>query len=411
MNSFLRYSFFLILFPSLIFALTAGIGKTNLTPPIGTPSAGYLERKGRGMEGVNDPLEAIALFLDNGEKSLVLCSVDHLGFPYEFVKKIRERVQAHPDLINCEIYIGSSHTHSGGGAYLNIPGLGESLAGIYNPKIAQFYIDQTCEAILKAYDRRGPAKIGIGYGVTENLGKYRCIWPKDVTPLSDLTVIKVTHLNDAPLAVLFNYPLHPTVLTGKNLMFSADFVGYTRRDLQDSLGAQPIYFNGALGELIPVIFNEEDRFESCKLLAKSLAASVKEVWDATGTSSSLEINTEKERYAFTPQATPSGFRLHADQYETEINAIVLNKSHAFITIPGELSCLYDMRLKEKASELGFKHLSIFGLTNDTHGYIILPESWRHKTFESHLSFGGENYGEETERRVEKLLKDLNPMRN
>jgi len=78
--------------------------------------------------------------------------------------------------------------------------------------------------------------------------------------------------------------------------------------------------------------------------------------------------------------------------------------HAFVTIPGELSCFYDRQIKEIGSALGYAQVSIFGLTNDAHGYIILPESWRHKTFESGLSFGGENYGEVTKDRAEALLR-------
>jgi len=94
-----------------------------------------------------------------------------------------------------------------------------------------------------------------------------------------------------------------------------------------------------------------------------------------------------------------------------MNVIVLNHSHAFITIPGELSCLYDKSLKTFAKSLGFEHLSIFGLTNDAHGYIILPDSWRHKTMESGLSFGGEDYGDITEKRAETLLNTFSPQQS
>src|SRR5580704_15436551 len=63
--------------------LSAGVGKADITPPIGTPSAGYTESNGQGMEGIHDPLLATALFIDNGEKKIVFCSVDHLGFTYD----------------------------------------------------------------------------------------------------------------------------------------------------------------------------------------------------------------------------------------------------------------------------------------------------------------------------------------
>lgn len=409
-----RSLFFLLALPTIIFAnINVGIGKTDITPSIETPSAGYTERKGEGMQGVHDPLLAIALFIDNGEKQIVLCSVDHLGFTYEMVQEITQKVHAHQELKGCEIFISSSHTHSGGGAYLNIPVLGASLAGTYSPQTTQFYINQTVEAIVQAYHHQIPAKLGIGYGKAKTLSQYRGLWPKDIIALNDVTIIKVTRLDETPLAVLFNYPVHPTILKSQNRLFSADFVGYARNHLQSSLGSNvcAIYFNGAQGDIIPVIFNENDRFDACDNLGKSLAETVKKIWDETITDDSMQIDTQKNSYAFKPQVTPFGLALPVDVYKSEINLIVFNQTHAFITIPGELSCLYDKRLKDTGNRLGFSHLSIFGLTNDAHGYIILPESWQHKTFESGLSFGGENYGDITEKRAETLLNAFSPQQS
>ncbi len=385
-------------------AIYVGIGKTELTPPMGIPSAGYSDRKGEGMEGTHDPLLAIALLVDNGEKKIVFCSVDHLGFTYDMVQDIIQNVHAEPGLEECEVYIGSSHTHSGGGAYLDIPLIGESLAGKYDPDMVAFYVKKTAKAIIQASQNLIPAKVGIGYGKAENLSKYRGLWPKNVCPLSDVAVIKITKLDGAPFAVLFNYPLHPTVLKSQNRDFSADFVGYARNHIQDLLGddVQPIYFNGAQGDIIPL--HENHSFESCDLIGKSLAETVKQIWKATATSDKLQIATQKKIYSFKPQATPFGLVLPLEEYKSEINAIILNHAHAFITIPGELSCIYDRHLKEMGKELGYAHVSILGLVNDAHGYMILPESWRNKTFESQLSFGGEDYGELTERRAISLLK-------
>ncbi|MFY7842487.1 MAG: neutral/alkaline non-lysosomal ceramidase N-terminal domain-containing protein [Rhabdochlamydiaceae bacterium] len=408
MKIVLRCFFFLFLLslPGMAIALVkAGVGKAEITPIIGTPSAGYVERKGEGMDGVHDPLLAIALFIDNRDKKIVFCSVDHLGFTYEMVQEITKQIHGYPGLKDCDIFIGSSHTHSGGGAYLNIPVIGPSLAGNYNPDITKAYIDKTCSAILEAYQNQTPAQIGIGYGEAAPLGLYRGLWPKDITPLNFVTVMKVVHPDGRPLAVLFNYPLHPTVLKSQNRFFSADFVGYARNHLQASIGqdVQPIYFNGAQGDIIPVIFNEHNRFDACDRLAKSLANTVTSIWETIRTSDKFQISTQKESYSFKPQPNPFGVTLPLELYKSEMNVIVLNKSHAFITIPGELSCLYDKSLKEIGSKLGFTFVSILGLTNDAHGYIILPDSWQHKTFESALSFGGENYGSMIQKRAESLL--------
>ncbi len=403
----IRNLFFCLFLPLLAAAsLKVGIGQADITPPVGTPSAGYADRKGEGMVGTHDPLLALALIIDNGEKQIALCSVDHLGFTYEMVQAVMERV--HQRLPHCEIYIASSHSHSGGGAYLNIPVLGESLAGPYNKEIANFYIEQTVAAIIGASQNQIPAKVGIGYGKTGHLSQYRSNWPLSISPLQDVAVIKVTKLDGSPFAVLFNYPVHPTVLKSQNRLFSSDFVGYARDHLQSILGetVQPMFLNGAQGDINPTVFDEKDRFASCDRLAQSLAETVKKIWDDTDTADVVEITTEKEIYTFTPQATPFGLRLPLENYKSEINLLVFNREHAFVTIPGELSCIYDRQLKEVGTQLGFTHVSVLGLTNDAHGYIILPESWEHKTYESALSFGGKNYGEWVKAKAISLMQSV-----
>lgn len=389
--------------------LKAGWAKQDITPPSGTPSAGYQARHGEGMQGTHDPLWAIALFLDNGYKKIVLCSVDHLGFSYDMVQQVREQVQAVPELEHCDLYIGASHTHSGGGAYLDLPEVGEQLAGKFQEKIKNYYVDQTARAIIEASRDPVTVKVGLGYGLAD-LSRYRGQWPIGLKPLPDVALIKVTTLEGAPLAAVFHYAVHPTVLTQENRLFSADFVGYAREHLKELLGGdvQPLFFNGAQGDVAPLLLDESDRFGACDGLGLSLAQQVKKIWAETSTSESLSIETERQPYSFKPQPTPTGLSLPLNSYATEVNLIVLNGVHAFLTVPGELSCAYGPRLKDSGTKLGYDRVSILGLVNDAHGYLLLPEAWAHKTAESRLSFGGEKYGEEVCHRLEVLLQHQAP---
>lgn len=413
MSIFKRYFFLLvsIIIPFQSWAvLLIGVGKSDITPPIGTPSAGYADRRGEGMEGVHDPLLAVALFIDTGEKKIAFCSVDHLGFTYEMAQQIAQQIHALPQLTDCEVYISSSHTHSGSGAYLSIPKFGETLAGSYSSELTLATIAKTVNAIVQASQNAIPAKIGVGITKVEGLSQYRGSWPVNVEPLKDVAIIKVVKEDETPLAVLFNYPVHPTILKSQNRLFSADFVGYARNHLQKELGGevQPLFINGAQGDIAPTILNETDRFIACEKLGTALAESVAKVWEEIKTTAALSIQTEKFSYAFEPKATPGGLQLPLKRYESEINLIVFNQEHAFLTIPGELSCIYDKLLKRVGKQLGYSHVSIFGLTNDAHGYIITPEAWSHKTMESNLSFGGENYGELVFYRTAALLQNLAP---
>jgi hypothetical protein len=144
-------------------------------------------------------------------------------------------------------------------------------------------------------------------------------------------------------------------------------------------------------------------------MGKILADEAKRVWDATETSDSVKIETKNHPYDVRPQPTTGGFtRPGGESQMSELNAIVFNDRDAFITIPGEMSCIYDADIKRFGHWLGFNQVSILGLTNGAHGYIITPESWRHRIYESTLSFGGELYGDRIENMVYALLHELEP---
>lgn len=400
---------FMFILPAACFAnIKVGVGQRDITPPIGTPSAGSFEREGT-MKGIHDPLLAIAMVVDNGEKLVAFCCVDHMGFLHEMVEAVKQQVHSHPALSKCEIFMGSTHTHSGGGAYIDLPGLGDLIAGPYDAHLVKIAVDGAAEAIIEAGVNLQPAKIGIGYGQLKGLTTYGGVFPKDLDPPSDLTVIKVTKLEGSPLAVFFNYALYPDVL-GNTDAFSADVVGYTRNHIKSLLGNQiaPLFFNGAKGELLTKILFPDDRHKSCDAIGKTLAQSVAHVWNSTQVQNNIKITTLKHSYTFDPKPTPSGFVLPIEKYLTEINLIALDKVHAFVTIPAELSCSLDPVFKSKALQMGFKHLSILDLVNDAHGYIYSPESWRQGPEEVEFSWGGEMYGQIMQNKIFDLLIQIAP---
>jgi len=391
-------------------ALMAGVGEADITPPAGTPSAGYGGRMGRPMQGTHDPLLATAVALDNGEKKLVFCGVDHLGMTTDMIQEIMAGARsAEPALQNYEIFIGSSHTHAGGGAFMNIPGIGMILAGKYDPEKRKLYIDGTIKAIIESVQGMLPAKLGVGYGRATGLSRYRGDWPPGIEPVDDVAVIKVTKADGSALATVFNFAAHPTVTGDKNMNFSADYVGYARKHIEESVGGGlAIFFNGAQADITPGPPAGKDEWERCDKMGRAMADIVKKAWDATTVSENPSILTLRESYLQKPMPNSMGMKVPMEEHATEINLIVFDRVHAFVTIPGEMSCIYDRDIKRQGKWCGYENVSILGLTNDAHGYIIIPEAWRHKTYESTLSFGGERYGEFVFGIVESLLHALEP---
>ncbi len=388
--------------------LRAGVGVTDITPPVGTPSAGYGDRAGAGMEGVHDPLLATALVIDNGTTRLVLLGVDHLGFDFSMVQQVAAAVRERDPA--AELFLGSSHTHAGGGAYLDIPGLGTLLAGRFDAEMRQLYVDGATAAVLEALESLTPARVGLGYTRAEGLNRYRGDWPPNVETADQLTVIKVTDAEGRPRAVWFDYPAHPTVLPGAdNMQFSADFVGYARQRLEEALvGARAIYFNGAQADVSPAPPSGDDMYERCASLGHALAQKVLELWPSIETSDSLAIEVLRHAFDVVVQPTSAGTRLPFERRPSEIGLVTLDGRHALVAIPGELSTVYDAELERFGRWLGYEHVTILGLTNDAQGYIVMPESWRHRTYESTVSFGGELYGEQIKSTAFALLHALEP---
>src|SRR5712692_6107200 len=145
--------------------IVAGVAKADITPPIGTPLAGYGARQAKPSSGIHDPTEARALILDNGVEKIALVSVDHLGFDHGMVERIRTRASEATHILPDHIFVMSSHTHSGGGGFMEmLPLLANVLAGKFDAKIRAIYEERTAQAIIEANKSMKPARIAFGAG-------------------------------------------------------------------------------------------------------------------------------------------------------------------------------------------------------------------------------------------------------
>ena len=74
-----------------------------------------------------------------------------------------------------------------------------------------------------------------------------------------------------PIATLVNFACHATVLSGENLMLSAEFPGVACRLLQQQTGAPALYLQGACGNINPVWIKQD--FESVERAGQIVGAS------------------------------------------------------------------------------------------------------------------------------------------
>src|SRR5436853_1213873 len=257
--------------------LTAGVGKSDITPAVGTPLAGYGARLGKPSTGVHDPTEARALVIDNGAEKIAFLSVDHLGFDHAMIERIRDLVYKATNLAPDHLFVMSSHTHSGGGAYLELFPI---LAGRYDAKVRDAYSERAAQAVIAANQTMKAARIAFGAGEARGISRFRSTWPPNGPVDPEVGVIRVDAADTGrPMAVLMNFAAHPTVVGDKNFEFSADYVYYARRAIEGMIGGDvmAIFANGAQGTVAPRAFQGKDEWQRAENVGTILAAEVYKV--------------------------------------------------------------------------------------------------------------------------------------
>lgn len=395
--------------------IVAGVGKSDITAPVGTPLAGYGARRGAPSTGVHDPTEARALIIDNGVEKIALVSVDHLGFDHGMVDRIRAIANEATHILPDHIFVMSSHTHSGGGSYMEmLPLLANVLAGKFDSKMRALYEQKTADAIIAANKSLKPVRIAFGSGEARGISRFRSTWPPDGPVDPEVGVIRLDSIaTGKPMAVLMNFAAHPTVLGPENMTYSADFVGYARNAVERMIGGDvmAIFANGAQGTIGPRALLGDDAWQRAENVGTILAAEVFKITMMIKPQDSVDIKLA--RTPLTLKIVPTSVfppsMSYPPAYDSEINAICFDNRFAFVAIPGELGSILNFQVKERGKLLGFEKTFLLGLTNDALGYIITEDEYRHKTYESTISLFGPNFGSFIANESFQLLERLRPV--
>lgn len=229
--------------------LRAGWAMRDITPPVGTPLAGY---SGRGnekkSEGVRDNLEVTALALNDGKDTVVLVGADMLITPPNLAEMVRGQVEAQTGgaVTSDDILFNASHTHCGVGAFG--PGfLSEFSAGKYNPEIVEMLARQFTEAIVEAHRSLTPASIATGEIDAPQYIRNRTR-EAGVDPILNFLVAKK---ESGDLAYLVRYSAHPTIFGGDMMLVSAEYPGELKRHIEAQTKQEAHYLGGAVGSMGP----------------------------------------------------------------------------------------------------------------------------------------------------------------
>lgn len=255
----------------------AGWGSRSITPPIGTPLAGFGDRQGKPSKGVHDELLVKALAVSDGIDTAVVVGADMLIVPENVADLVREHISQRTVLTANEILFNASHNHSGPGAFA--PGFAsKAFNGPYDPKIPDFLARAFTEAIVEAYYSLEPAKMMYG-GV--DAPEYIRNRTRSDSPVDSELSYMLVEQEDGDRCFLISYSAHPTILGSDNMQLTGEYPGFLVRRIMEKTGAEAIYLGGAVGSMGPRPPDGDDSFDRCRAMGVALADKVLEAVEDT----------------------------------------------------------------------------------------------------------------------------------
>jgi len=252
--------------------LKTGYAKVNINPRLDTPIYGYFVT--RYAKGFLDDLEAAALALSCGGKTILVMTVDHGGIIAEYIAEYCRAIEKATGVAKEDIMISASHTHTG--PYIvpdDMFDLNEqdiALITEYKKFLGERLVDV---AKLALADMR-PTKMGYIVGwAPERVAYIRRYKMKDGStmtcpPINDPNIdhpigeldqrVNVLRFDrEGTESVVFvNYGLHVDTIGGE--LISSDWAGWLRRTVEKALdGTKCMVFAGAQGDVGSTHVNPE----------------------------------------------------------------------------------------------------------------------------------------------------------
>ena len=228
--------------------LRAGVCRVDITPPLGVEPGAWRLRTGRA-DGVDEPLVAQALVLDDGSRRVALVATDLLWMPRHVAEAARRRIAALTGIPAEAVLLNASHNHSA--PVLLEP---DSVRAAVRTEGLDGYAaalpDRLAGAVYGANVRRQPAAIGAGVGRAPGVSVNRVDPRRSVD--DTVTVLRVDG-EDGVMAVVVGFACHGTCVGGQTLRWNADFPHALRAAVERAHpGTECLFFQACAGDLAPL---------------------------------------------------------------------------------------------------------------------------------------------------------------
>ena len=295
----------------------AGVAEGFVDLPVGSPLSGYTSRCGcfggdgkadrrdsryrsqfAPSAGVQTRVPTKAFWINNGDQDLLVLKLDVIYSYDGLVDALEESIgKATGEDLDGKIVVATSHSHSSYGDFSDQVTfyLGSDR---FNPEVFDRLVDTMTDVAVRAHDTMQPAKIGVGRakdwdggrvyhdrrGANDDLQFFDDI-PAGSYKDPYLTLIRIDTLDDQPLGVLFNFGMHGTKLDADSPMISVDAPGHVELAFEEQFDTPVVVamLQSGAGDSSPG--GSDDFYASLETVGVYAAPAIKQLWDATKTSS------------------------------------------------------------------------------------------------------------------------------
>src|SRR5262245_7999047 len=413
----LFFAFLLFASPAVAADLRVGAASVVITPPEGTPLAGYYSQ--RGSRTVLDDIHAKAIVLEVGDSRAALVVCDLISLPRHVVTEARQQVEAASGIPGGHVMISATHTHTGPviareSALDELVGATSDLGRRYTENLPGLI----AKCVAAAQKKLAPARASAALGKEDGLSFNRRFHMKDgsvswnpakrhpdiVRPAGpidpDVGVVYFDTPKNAPVATYVNFAMHPDTVGGEGV--SADYPGVLSKLLADYRGPDmlTVFANGCCGNINHRNINWPDAQKGpheARRIGTLLAAAVLRTTpdlkpvaaDALRTMSEVvklplapvtdaEVAAAKEvvkrvkdpKTAFLEKV--KAFKVldvaarEGKPWEVEVQVISLGDQLAWVSLPGEIFVELGLTIKKGSP---YRHTLLAELADGSVGYI------------------------------------------
>jgi len=377
--------------PAAAAGFRAAAVKADITPQTSQWLMGYNARK---STGVHDHIYHRVVAMEAGDVQFYVVASDLCLFSPEVYDDVASELER-DGIPRVRFWWSVTHTHAA--PELGPPGVYKALLGRsdheWDREYAALVKDSLIRAVKEARSKLEPARIGFGQGIAmANInrrakdvdGKVSLGLNPDGPVDRQVGLMRLERRDGSLIALVANYAMHGTVMSGQNLLLSGDGPGTVTAYLEAKMGAPVLFVNGAAGNLAPIYSVYPDAksghlSQFNVLLGDRILAGARSMGPATDDvamwageqaidtprKDGLAWPTELERYAAGPMV------------RLPVRFLRINDTLLWAA-PVEMFCEIAMAVRNQSP---FAHTFYFGYTNGWLGYLPTAEAFAEGGYE------------------------------